>query len=69
MRISTEIGSAAELVGERRAVELVGKAGFDAWDLTLESNGFFSDANQDNLEDKLKMLADSAHRLDAMMIK
>ena len=35
MRISTEIGSAAEFVGERRAVELVGKAGFDAWDLTL----------------------------------
>lgn len=35
MKISTEIGSAAKLVGEKKAVELVGKAGFDAWDLSL----------------------------------
>ena len=38
MKISTEIGSAAKLVGYERAIELVGKAGFDAWDL----NGKFS---------------------------
>ncbi len=35
MRISTEIQSAANLVGEKKAVELVGKAGFDAWDFSL----------------------------------
>ena len=34
-KISTEIGSAAKLVGYERAIELVGKAGFDAWDLTI----------------------------------
>lgn len=35
MRISTEILSAAALVGEERAVELVGKAGFDGWDFSM----------------------------------
>ena len=35
MRISTEIGSPAKLVGEEKAVELVAKAGFDAWDFSL----------------------------------
>ena len=35
MRISTEIGSAAKLVGEAKAVELVAKAGFDAWDFSM----------------------------------
>lgn len=34
-RISTEIGSTARHVGEERAVELVARAGFDAWDLTM----------------------------------
>ena len=29
MKISTEIGSAAQLVGEEKAVEYVAKAGFD----------------------------------------
>ena len=37
MRISTEIGSAARLVGEEKAVELVAKAGFDAYDLSMFS--------------------------------
>lgn len=37
MRISTEIGSAARLIGEEKAVELVAKAGFDAYDLTMLS--------------------------------
>lgn len=37
MKISTEIASAAKHVGEQRAVELYGKAGFDAWDLSLFS--------------------------------
>lgn len=35
MKISTEIGSAAHIVGERRAVELVAKAGFDGWDFSM----------------------------------
>lgn len=37
MKISTEIGSAANIIGEEKAVELVAKAGFDAFDLTLTS--------------------------------
>ena len=35
MKISTEIGSIAEVVGEHKAVELCGKAGFDGWDLSM----------------------------------
>ncbi len=35
MKISTEIGSIAMLVGEERAVELVAKSGFDAWDFSM----------------------------------
>lgn len=37
MKISTEIGSAARIVGEEKAVELVAKAGFDAWDFSMFS--------------------------------
>ena len=35
MKISTEIASAAEIIGEEKAVELVAKAGFDAWDFSM----------------------------------
>lgn len=35
MRISTEIGSAARLAGEEKAVEYIAKAGFDAWDFSM----------------------------------
>ena len=35
MKISTEIASAAKHVGERKAIELIAKAGFDAWDLSM----------------------------------
>lgn len=35
MKISTEISSSAASVGERKAVEYVAKAGFDAWDFSL----------------------------------
>jgi len=35
MLVSTEIGSFSKIVGERRAVELVAKAGFDAWDFSM----------------------------------
>ncbi len=34
-KISTELRSAADLVGERKAVELVAKTGFDGWDFSL----------------------------------
>ena len=35
MKISTEIDSIASFVGEEKAVELVAKAGFDAWDFSM----------------------------------
>ena len=35
MKISTEIGSIANVVGEVKAVEYVAKAGFDAWDFSM----------------------------------
>ena len=35
MKISTEIGSAAKLLGEERVIECVAKAGFDAWDFSM----------------------------------
>ena len=35
MKISTEIGSISKIVGIEKAVEICGKAGFDAWDFTL----------------------------------
>lgn len=37
MKISTEIDSAAKIVGEERAIELIAKAGFDAWDFSMFS--------------------------------
>lgn len=35
MKISTEIDSIALLTGEEKAVEMVAKAGFDAWDFSM----------------------------------
>ena len=35
MKISTEIASPSKIVGEEKAVELVAKAGFDAWDFSM----------------------------------
>ncbi len=35
MKISTEIFSAKRIVGEERAIELIAKAGFDAWDYSI----------------------------------
>lgn len=35
MKTSTEIGSAAKIIGEENAVEYVAKAGFDAWDFSM----------------------------------
>lgn len=35
MKTSTEISSAAKIIGEERAIELIAKAGFDAWDFSM----------------------------------
>ena len=35
MKISTEIDSIAMHIGEEKAVELVAKTGFDAWDFSM----------------------------------
>ncbi len=35
MKISTEIGSAARIIGEERAIEAYAKAGFDHWDFSM----------------------------------
>ena len=35
MKISTEIGSIAQIVGEEKAIEYCAKAGFDAWDFSM----------------------------------
>jgi sugar phosphate isomerase/epimerase len=45
-RISTEIASAAKHVGEERAIELVAKAGFDAWDFSMFSMGRYDYKNK-----------------------
>ncbi len=42
MRISTEIGSIARLVGEHKAVELCAKAGFDGWDFSMFQMGQYN---------------------------
>ena len=35
MKISTEIASCAKHIGEERAIELIAKVGFDAWDFSM----------------------------------
>lgn len=35
MKISTEIASASKIISMEKAVELIGKAGFDAWDFSM----------------------------------
>lgn len=37
MKTSTEIGSVAKFTGEEKAIELLAKAGFDAWDFSMTS--------------------------------
>ena len=49
MKNSTEIASIAKYVGEEKAVELIGKAGFDAWDFSM-----FDMAIYDWEENKIK---------------
>ncbi len=35
MKISTEMASCAKITGEEKAIELIAKAGFDAWDFSM----------------------------------
>ena len=35
MKISSEINSSAKFIGEQKTLEIMGKAGFDAWDLSM----------------------------------
>ena len=37
MKTSTEIISAADLIGEQKAIEYIARAGFDAWDFSMFS--------------------------------
>ncbi len=37
MKISTEIASAAQIIGEEKAIEYYAKVGFDAWDFSMFS--------------------------------
>ena len=37
-KISTEIESTSKIIGEERAIELIAKAGFDAWDFSMVSH-------------------------------
>ena len=48
MKISSEIASAAKIVGEEKTVEYMGKAGFDAWDFSMSAY-FTYDWNKGNI--------------------
>lgn len=45
MKTSTEIASLAKLVGEAKAIELIAKSGFDAWDFSMFSMARYDRAN------------------------
>ena len=53
--ISTEINSAARVIGEEKAIELYAKAGFDAWDFSMFQMGAYDWTN--------KKLMDTGHPL------
>ena len=50
MKTSTEINSAAKIIGEERAIELIAKAGFDAWDFSMFSMCRYDRANNSIFE-------------------
>ena len=56
-RTSTEIGSVSRIVGEESAVELVARAGFDAWDFSLY--------NMWKWDKKNKRVIDNTHPLSS----
>lgn len=35
MKTSTEIQSIVDVIGEEKAIEMIAKAGFDAWDFSM----------------------------------
>ena len=51
LKTSTEIGSIAALVGEEKAVEMVAKAGFDAWDFSMFRMKRFENDNRPGREE------------------
>ena len=55
LKTSTEIASAAKIIGEERAVEYIARAGFDAYDLSM-----FDMARYDKVN---KRLIDTDHPL------
>lgn len=46
MKTSTEIASAARHIGEEKAIELIAKAGFDAWDFSMFEMGKYDWENE-----------------------
>ncbi len=50
MKISTEIASAAKIIGEEKAIEYVAKAGFDAWDFSMFAMCKYNYSTQSLLE-------------------
>lgn len=50
MKISTEIRSAAKIIGEEKAIEYYAKAGFDAWDFSMLSMCIYDRENGTLLE-------------------
>ena len=57
-KVSTEIGSFAPIVSEHKAVELVAKAGFDAWDFTMCDMARWDWANNCLLENNHPLRSD-----------
>ena len=69
MKTSTEIDSFAKYVGEEKAVELVGKAGFDAWDFSMLNNMAIYNWETNRLEDTWHPLNQSQYLRFARELK
>lgn len=59
MLISTEIGSASKIIGEEKAVELIAKAGFDAWDFSMFNMCRYDWGNECLLENNHPLAGDN----------
>ena len=68
MKISTEIASAAKLIGEEKAVEYIGKAGFDYWDFSMFRMCRFSKL-QNRIVDQDSRMAGSNYLAFARQLK
>lgn len=68
MKISTEIHSAAKIIGEEKAIELYAKAGFDAWDFSMFEMCKY-DWGKKTLLDNSHPLAGSNHLAFARRLK